>query len=133
MTSAEEELEATIWAALTRHKVTCAYANDLLADLVAAAVAYAAGDSETLTAARRLVLHEATAPSPRQTSPGDAGESAERTAPELFLRAPAPPGQRGAVGGATLSTGQSVPRSGKACVNSLPQPVDNRRALLGIR
>ena len=64
MNSAEDELEAALWSALTRHKVTVNDGLALMADLVAAAVAYAASDSEALTAARRMVLHEATAPGP---------------------------------------------------------------------
>lgn len=119
MNSAEGELEAAIWVALKRHAVTVDHAGDLVTDLMAAATAYAAADSEALTAARRMVLHEATAPSPRQTPPSSATGSRRPTPPELN-----PPGSGGRLlEGATLSTDRVIPSQ---VSRGLPQAVDNR-------
>lgn len=51
-----EELEAAIWAAFTECKVTCSEPVRFVDKVVGAAVQYAAGDDEELTAMRRAVL-----------------------------------------------------------------------------
>jgi hypothetical protein len=60
--SAEGQLEATIWDAMSRHKVTCHDALPFVDAILAAARAYAAGDSDGLTKMRRDVLHRDAAP-----------------------------------------------------------------------
>lgn len=60
--SAEAQLEAAIWTAMTEHEVTCPRPVKFIDALVIAARSYAAGDSETLTAQRRSILHRDTAP-----------------------------------------------------------------------
>ena len=118
MNSAEDELEAAFWSALTRHKVTVIEARALVADLVAAAVAYAAADSDALTAARRMVLHEATAPGPGHTPPSTATGVSRPPVSELD-----PPGSHGRLAErATLSTDRFIPPQVRA---GRPQPVDN--------
>lgn len=118
MNSAEDELEAALWSALTRHKVTVNDGLALMADLVAAAVAYAASDSEALTAVRRMVLHEATAPGPGHTSPSTATGVRRPPVSELDSS-----GSHGRLAErATMSTDRSIPAQVRA---SRPQPVDN--------
>jgi hypothetical protein len=97
--SAEQELEGTIWAAMTAHKVTTKEPLEFIETLKAAAMAYAAGDSDALTETRRMILHEA-------------------TRPERIARARPPVG-------ATLSTGHVVPPAGQTLANYHPQPVDD--------
>ena len=65
--SAEQELEAVIWAAMTAHKVTTTEPLEFIETIKNAAREYAAGDSDALTETRRLVLYEATRPE-RQVS-----------------------------------------------------------------
>ena len=119
--SAEGDLEATIWAAMTRYKVTTDHPIEFLQMVTDAALDYAAGDSDALTAARRRVLFEATAPEqPALTViAGGGGQPARRELDPSGSRAVAPEG-------ATLSTGQSVPTGGKDRANLHPQAVDNR-------
>ena len=118
MNSAEDELEAALWLALTRHKVTVQDGLALMADLVAAAVAYAAGDSDALTAERRMVLYEATASGPGHTPPSTATGVSRPSVSELD-----PSGSHGRlVEKATLSTDRVIPPQVRA---GRPQPVDN--------
>lgn len=58
--TAEDDFEAAIWTAMNRHHVTTDQPLPFIADILNAAAAYAAGDSETLTAARRALLHHET-------------------------------------------------------------------------
>jgi hypothetical protein len=55
----EEELEGVLWAVLTLFKVDVEQPGLLIDVIKAAAIRYAMGDSEALTAARRSVLAEA--------------------------------------------------------------------------
>ena len=56
MNGLDDELEAAIWDAMRRHQVTVPSAVPFLDELVSLARAYAAGDSDEVTAARRAVL-----------------------------------------------------------------------------
>jgi hypothetical protein len=60
--TAEAELEATVWAAMTAHRVTTPEPLEFIETIRSAAMSYAAGDSKALTEMRRLVLLEATRP-----------------------------------------------------------------------
>jgi hypothetical protein len=107
MSTPDDELEAAIWAAMRIHQVTCPTPGAFLDDLKYAAMRYAAGDSDALTAMRREILHRDTWPE-GQTSPSTSG-TGTGTAPELD-----PPGsgafpQGAGDGGATPSTGTSIP------------------------
>ena len=53
-----DELEAAVWALFRKYEITCDKPVELMIELVAAAQAYAAGDSEELTAMRRRLLAE---------------------------------------------------------------------------
>jgi hypothetical protein len=55
----EEELEAAIWDAMARFKVTAPDACMFIDSVIIAARKYAAGDSASLTAMRREVLASA--------------------------------------------------------------------------
>jgi hypothetical protein len=59
----EEELEATIWAAMKRFEVTCPNPFLFIGAIEVAARHYAAGDSESLAELRRDVLYRDIAPS----------------------------------------------------------------------
>lgn len=61
MTS-RQELEAGIWSLLAKHDATVHDAVPFVDAVLALADAYASGDSESLTALRREVLHRETAP-----------------------------------------------------------------------
>lgn len=54
--SGEDEFEAALWTALRVHRVAVDHANVFVADLLRLARAYSAGDSDTVTEARRAVL-----------------------------------------------------------------------------
>jgi len=118
--SAEQELEATIWAAMAAHKVTTAEPLDFIETIKSVAMDYAAGDSDALTETRRMVLHEATRPE-RIDGPalaGGGGQSPRR-------RELSPPGSRTSPpGGATISTGCVVPSVVPGSANFHPQAVD---------
>ena len=118
--TAEEDLDGAIWMAFKFYKVTCAEPMMFVESVRVAARAYASGDSEALTRARRMVLHEATRPR-RRPRAVLRGESASTPALEL-----SPPGSSAMpMVGATLSTGVSVPAGGQGPVKLRPQPVDN--------
>jgi len=109
MTSSEDEdLECAIWGAMAQFRVTCPDANLFVDALLFAAKKYAAGDSPELTAHRRYVLYRDTEPT-GQTSPGSAEAPADRTGTRP-LEGSAALGQPVAGGGATSSTGASIPR-----------------------
>ena len=103
----EEELESAIWGAIQRFKCTCPDANLFVDAVIVAARHYAAGDSEELTAMRRRILAREAAE--EQTSPSSAEEPAERTGARP-LGGSDPLGKPVAGGGATRSTGPSIPR-----------------------
>ena len=120
MTPHEEDMDAAIWLALKIYKVTCDEPLMFIESLRVICRAYAAGDSETLTRARRMVLHEATRPR-RRPRPALAEGSGHPPAPEL-----SPPGSAARpLGGATLSTGHVIPLRGQASAILRPQAVDN--------
>lgn len=54
-----EELEAVIWQAMRKHTVTTRKPVVFIEDILRAADAYAAEDSEDVTRNRRKVLHDA--------------------------------------------------------------------------
>src|SRR5271166_4724953 len=116
----DEALDSAIWMAMKVYRVTCTEPLLFIESVRVAARAYAAGDSETLTRARRMVLHEASRPR-RRPRAVLRGESASTPALEL-----SPPGSSAMpMVGATLSTGVSVPAGGQGPVKLRPQPVDN--------
>lgn len=125
MIEAEEQLEAAIWQALTRFKVTCPDAMMLVETLMIAARMYAAGDSEELTALRREVLH-------RESEPARSGQTSasERRREAPGGRLPADPDGPSASRdcvvpeGATLSTGPDIPAGRKHLIKSHPQAGD---------
>ena len=107
MATNEEVLEAAIWQAMQACKVTIPTDALLFIEMITiAAQRYAAGDSEILTALRRRVLHRDGA---EQTSPsgcgGGAGAMAELHPPGSAIAGPQDVGD----GGATTSTGTSIP------------------------
>ena len=51
-----DDLEAALWQLLKRYMVTCADPVRFIDEIKALATAYAAGDADELTAARRAVL-----------------------------------------------------------------------------
>jgi len=53
----EDEFEAAIWQAMSWFKVTCPHAGLFVDVIVVAARKYASGDSDSLTALRREVIH----------------------------------------------------------------------------
>jgi len=53
---ADEEFESVVWSLLQKYRVTVDDATGLIIEIVAAAQAYAASDSETLQRLRREVL-----------------------------------------------------------------------------
>ena len=57
----EAELEAAIWRAIRLHRVTVPNAARFMDDLLALALAYAAGDGPEVTMARRVILDQETA------------------------------------------------------------------------
>ena len=117
--SAEAELEAVIWAAMTAHRVSTDQPLEFIEAIKSAAMDYAAGDSDALTETRRLILHEATRPE-RADPPVVAGGGGQPRRREL-----GPSGSRARPpGGATLSTGPSIPYPGHGLFNLRPQPVD---------
>jgi hypothetical protein len=116
--SAEPDLEAFIWSAMTAHKVTTDEPLEFIETIKAGAMAYAAGDSDALTETRRLVLHEATRPE-RTVHPGlrREGPASELNPSGSDRRVEVPEG-------ATLSTGCVVPAPGQGPVKLRPQAVD---------
>lgn len=104
--SPESELEAAIWRAMERHKVTCPDGLGFHDSILLAAVAYAAKDSEQLAAARRDVLHRAGAKP--QIPASDCG-GASRAATELNPTGSVAVVSDVAGGGATTSTASSIP------------------------
>ena len=51
-----DELEAVIWAAMRKHRVTSPSPGAFVADMLRAALAWSAGDGEDVTSRRRQVL-----------------------------------------------------------------------------
>jgi hypothetical protein len=107
--SAEGQLEQAIWDALLHHQASTPYPCELLTTLVEVAKAYAAGDSDELTAARRVVLDQAVADGTALAVVRGEGPAAEL----------GPSGSAGPLEvpeGATMSTGGSIPP--QACVDN---------------
>ena len=119
----EQQLELAIWRAFRVYRITTTHPLEFVESVMIAARAYGAGDSDTLTAARRMVLHEATRPRRRSRAVFAGGSGEHPAAPDLES------GGSGAVplGGATLSTGPSVPPASQDPANLRPQAVDNSR------
>jgi hypothetical protein len=117
--SAEQELEATIWAAMAAHKVTTVEPLEFIETIMAAAKDYAAGDSDALTETRRLVLHEATRPDRIDRPVAAEGGTGPRARP-FGLERPALKVPEGA----TLSTGCVVPSASQGSAKFRPQAVD---------
>ena len=104
MTTAEGELEAAVWEAMTAYQVTSAEPLKFIDAVILAAKHYAAGDSEMLTALRRKILHRETGHSPASDCGGD-----RLAAAELDPSGSAAGGRNVPVGGATRSTARSIP------------------------
>jgi len=100
--SAERELEGAVWDAMRHHQVSTPFPLEFITTVCEAAKAYAAGDSDELTAARRVVLDQAVADgSPRPVLRGE-GPAAELnpSGSDRTLEVPE---------GATMSTAGCIP------------------------
>ena len=115
--SPEVELAEAIWDAMLHHQVSTPYPVEFCTSVTELAKAYAAGDSDELTAARREVLSRATEPTVPPVVAGGGGQPRRRELGPSGSRAQPP-------GGATLSTGPSIPYPGHGLFNLRPQPVD---------
>ena len=101
MKSAEDQLADAIWEAMQHHRVTTDFPVEFTTTVTELAKAYAAGDSEWLTSARRQVLAAAAEPTPLPVARG------EGPAPELSPSGSGFPLE--VPEGATMSTGGSIP------------------------